>query len=313
MVNGQWIRVNRATRKIFRVAVLCIAFSIFNFQFSIAQKFPERRITREGTELYDKGDFTGAENEYRRALELNPELREANFNLGGALWRQALSQSAEGAQGNQGEQAAGQAAGQGAEQDAGQAAAQGAADAWTAIAADSLAPAPMISAASYNLGNVALVGQQIDAAIEAYKQALRLQPDDMEAKYNLAYAQKMKQEQEQNEDENRDEQQDGGGGQNDQNEDQNKDQNDNGDNQNDQQNGDGQNDPQDGDGDQNKNGGGDEPPPPPSGEGEGNGKPKMDPNTAQQMLDAMQAAEDDTREKVNAKEVQVGARSGKNW
>jgi hypothetical protein len=243
-------------------------------------------------------------------------LREATFNLGGALWRQALSQSAEGAQGNQGGQAAGQAAGQGAEQNAGQAAAQGAADAWTAIAADSLAPAPMISAASYNLGNVALGGQQIDAAIEAYKQALRLQPDDMEAKYNLAYAQKMKQEQEQNEDQNKDEQQqnDGGGGRNDQNEDQDKDQNENGDDQNDRQDGDGQNDPQDGDGDQNQNqnGEGDEPPPP-SGEGEGNGKPKMDPNTARQMLDAMQAAEDDTREKVNAKEVQVGARSGKNW
>jgi tetratricopeptide (TPR) repeat protein len=268
---GKWERGCGATRKFLRVIFIVFAFSILNVQFSVAQKFPERRTTRQGTRLYERGDFAGAETRYRRALEFNPELREATFNLGGAMWRQEKAQEA--------------------------------ADAWTAIAVDSLAPAPMVSAASYNVGNVALAGQQIDAAIEAYKGALRLRPDDMEAKFNLAYAQKLKQEQEQNQDQNKDDQ--GGGGQNDQNKD------------NQDQDGDGQNDPQDGQGDQNDQNGQNDPkdgqgdPPPPSEQGRGDSK--IDPRAAEQMLDAMQAAEDNTREKVNAKEVQAGARSGKNW
>ena len=276
--------------KLLIVAILVATTGVY------AQKFPERRITRQGTKLYNKGDYTGAEAEYRRALELNPELREATFNLGGALWRQAQAA----AQSGQDEQ----------QQKAIRDRAVEATEAWMAIAVDSLAPAPMASAAGYNAGNVALAAQQLDAAIEAYKQSLRLRPDDMEAKFNLAYAQKMKQQQEdQNDDQNKDDQQDdgGGGGGNDQN-DPNEDQNDEGNDQNDPQDGDGQDDPQDGDG--NDEGNGNEPPP---SSGDGRGEPKMDPRAAEQMLDAMQAAEDDTREKVNAKEVQVGARSGKNW
>ena len=252
-----------------RIKLLVVAiFAVTSGAF--AQKFPERRETRAATRLYEKGDFAGAETRYRRALELNPELREAAFNLGGAMWRQEKVQEA--------------------------------ADAWMGIAADSLAPAPMVSAASYNIGNAALAGQQTDAAIEAYKAALRIRPDDMEAKFNLAYAQAMKREQEQQQ--NPDQNDQGGGGQNDQNNDQN-DPND--------QDGDGQNDEQNDDGDQNndQNDQNGEGAPRPSGEGQGQGT--IDPRAAEQILDAMQAAEDDTREKVNAREVQVGARSGKNW
>ncbi len=71
------------------IKILLIALCLSSVQLSIAQKFPERHVTRQGTRLYNKGDYTGAETEYRRALELNPELREAAFNLGNALWRQA--------------------------------------------------------------------------------------------------------------------------------------------------------------------------------------------------------------------------------
>ena len=239
-----------------------------------AQKYPERRTVRQGTKRYAKGDYSEAETKYRNALELNPEFREAAFNLGNALWRQERAQEA--------------------------------ADAWTSIAADSLAESGLISMASYNIGNASLAGQQIDAAIEAYKAALRLRPDDMEAKFNLAYAQKLKQQQENqdnNQDQNRDQDRNNqGGGQNDQNQDPN-DQNNDNNSQNRDGDGDGKNDP--------PNGNGNEPPPAPSEQGQGDAK--IDPKAAEQMLDAMQAAEDDTREKVDAKEVQVGARSGKNW
>jgi len=287
-----------------------------------AQKYPERRATRFGTRDYLRGDYAGAEERYRRAQELGPELREARFNLGNALWRQAQSMAPAVQQGMQGEQGVPGAQGQQGqepteEQKALQALMQQAAEAWTGVAADSLAPAPLIAAASYNAGNAALAGQQLDAAIEAYKSALRLTPGDMEAKFNLAYAQRLKRQQEQQNDQNQDQNKDnqgggGGGGQNDQN-DPNKD-NGNGDQNKDDQNGGDKGNPNDRDGDGKddpKNGDGQNDPK--NGEGQGGGKPKMDPATAEQMLDAMQAAEDGTREKVEGKKVQAASHSGKNW
>lgn len=67
---------------------------------------------------------------------------------------------------------------------------------------------PIARRAYYNLGNMAFNDQQYDQAIEAYKAALRIQPDDMATKENLRLAQLKKQEQEQqNQDQNQDQQQ----------------------------------------------------------------------------------------------------------
>jgi Ca-activated chloride channel homolog len=44
--------------------------------------------------------------------------------------------------------------------------------------------------AYHNLGNVFLSQKQYQKSIEAYKNALKLNPSDMETKYNLAYAKK---------------------------------------------------------------------------------------------------------------------------
>lgn len=51
--------------------------------------------------------------------------------------------------------------------------------------------------ALFNQGNARLMGGEIDKSIEAYKNALRIDPEDEQARYNLAYAQRLKQEQEQ--------------------------------------------------------------------------------------------------------------------
>ena len=57
----------------------------------------------------------------------------------------------------------------------------------------------------YNLGNTFFQAQQFEPAIEAYKEALRLNPDDLQAKQNLELAlrQLQQQEQEQQEQESR--------------------------------------------------------------------------------------------------------------
>ena len=50
----------------------------------------------------------------------------------------------------------------------------------------------------HNSGNLALKQKKYQEAVEAFKESLRLQPDNFETKSNLAYAQKMLKDQQQN-------------------------------------------------------------------------------------------------------------------
>lgn len=58
----------------------------------------------------------------------------------------------------------------------------------------------------YNLGNVAFNDEQFDQAIDMYKNALRINPDNLQTRENLRLAQLKKEEQEQNQDQNQDQQ-----------------------------------------------------------------------------------------------------------
>ena len=171
------------------------------------------------------------------------------------------------------------------------------------VAADSPAAADFY----FNLGNVAMAKEDYQKAVDAYKQSLLRNPGDMDAKENYIYAkEKLKEQQEQqqndqnNQDQNNDQNQDG---QNDQNKnDQNKDQNDQNKDQQDDQNNDGDQNKDQNKNDQNK-------------QNQSGSEPKISPQAAQQMLQAIQAKEKDTQEKVN-KEKAAALRSRqkeKNW
>lgn len=138
----------------------------------------------------------------------------------------------------------------------------------------------------YNSGDVALQLKDYAAAVEAFKQSLLLNPGDLDAKENYIYAKKMLENQQ-------NQQQGGGGGQNDQN-----DQNDQ-DDQNDQNN---QDDSQDGDD-------GQEPPQNQPDES------RISPRQAEQMLNAMQAREQQTRDKVDREKAAAlkSRQKEKNW
>ncbi|MBR1490820.1 MAG: tetratricopeptide repeat protein [Bacteroidales bacterium] len=146
----------------------------------------------------------------------------------------------------------------------------------------------------FNAGDAALQQKQYRAAMESFIQALLIRPDDMEAKENYVYARKML--------ENNP---DGGGGGNDQNQDQNQDQNKDQQDQNqDQQNQDQQNqdqnqDQQDQDQQQKPY----------------NGETGISPQQAQQMLQAIQAKEKETQDKVNKEKAAVlkSRQKEKNW
>ena len=142
----------------------------------------------------------------------------------------------------------------------------------------------------FNAGDAALQQKQYRAAMEAFVQALMIDPDNMEAKENYVYARKMLENNpdggggnDQNQDQNQD---------NDQNQDQNKDQN--------QQDQDKQDDKKDQNQDRQQQ---------PQGE---NG---ISPQQAQQMLQAIQAKEKETQDKVNKEKAAVlkSRQKEKNW
>ena len=162
------------------------------------------------------------------------------------------------------------------------------------------------SAADYyfNAGDVAIAKQDWQGAVDAFKESLLRNPGDIEAKENYIYAKKKLEEQQQNQQNQQD--------QNDQNNDQNQDnnQNQNDDDQKD-QNKDDQNKNEDQNNDQDSDGQKDQPKQQPS-QGQ---QPKITPQAAQQMLQAIQAKEKETQDKVNKQKAEAlkSRQKDKNW
>ena len=162
------------------------------------------------------------------------------------------------------------------------------------VAADSPAAADFY----YNLGNVAMAKEEYQKAVDAYKQSLLRNPGDVEAKENYIYAKaklKEQQDQQQNDQNNQDQNNQDQSQNNDQNKDQNQDNKDN-QNKNDDQNKDQQDQKKD---QQNQSG----------------SEPKISPQAAQQMLQAIQAKEKETQEKVNKEKAAAlsSRQKEKNW
>lgn len=221
----------------------------------------DRKEVRAGNRQYKKGNWQNAEIEYRKAQAKDSTSFAAGYNLAGALYREGNFDEA----------------------------------AKTLDRLKEIAPASGRAADYfYNQGNVAVQKKDWKAAVEAYKQSILLNPEDLEAKENYAYAKQML----------KDEEQQGGGGDNQQDQDNNQDNSGQDQNQNQNQN---QNDNPD----QNQ---GDRPDPqqdPQQGEGDA----KISPQQAQQMLKAIQAREKKTQDKVNKEKAALlkSRQKEKNW
>lgn len=145
----------------------------------------EREFIRKGNKLYKKSEYAGSEGMYRRAQETGKSADDAVFNLGNSLYRQKRFGEASGEFIRSAQAAEG----------------------------DSLRQAEGF----YNLGNSLLKEQKFSESIDAYINSLKLNPGNIQAKYNLAYAQdqlkkqeqqQQQQQQQQNQDQNKDKQQD---------------------------------------------------------------------------------------------------------
>lgn len=146
--------------------ILGFAYSVIGFTTNAQE---ERRFVRRGVDKMEQEKYEEAETEFRKALEEKPTSFEAGYNLASSLFKQEKY-----------EEALKQLKGS------------------EPFTDDSKKTASLY----HNIGNSLLHQQQIDPAIEAYKNSLRLNPADDETRYNLIAAMKMKEEQE-----NQDEQQ----------------------------------------------------------------------------------------------------------
>jgi tetratricopeptide (TPR) repeat protein len=164
----------------------------------------ERKYVRRGNKLFmeavkdttrlDTTKFRQAEEEYRKALNLRPGNEQWNFNLAGAQYKQMRFEEAE--------------------------------RKFEELAEKFDTPEEQ-ARALHNIGNSQLMQQRIDESIESYKEALRRNPNDLDTKYNLAYAQMLKnqrQQQQQNQDQQQKQNQNQQDQQNNQNQQQNQDQ-----------------------------------------------------------------------------------------
>ena len=216
----------------------------------------DRHDVRAGNRKFRKGAFKEAEIDYRKAVLKDTASVAGQYDLASALYRQEDY--------------------------------EGAAKALEAVKES----APQTAHAAdyfFNAGDVALQRKDYKTAVEAFKQCLLRQPDDMAAKENYTYAKLMLDDQEQ-----------GGGGGGQDNQDQNQDQNQNQDQDQNQDQNQNQNQNQD------QNQGDSQPQPQDS---------KISPQQAQQILQAIQAKEKETQDKVNKEKAAMlkSRQREKNW
>lgn len=133
----------------------------------------------EGNNLYFTGRFPESSATYAKALAANPNNRKANFNLGAALYRNAMMirDGALTVPNNQNiptDSLANLVFDRSAEQ--------------FAVVANSVSDKDTLHQAWHNIGNCYLQKKDYQQAVTAYKKALKYDPKDEETRYNLAYA-----------------------------------------------------------------------------------------------------------------------------
>ena len=258
-----------------RVIYIVVALSLFVVAEGVAQKMPERGWTRVGNIAHLLKSFPHSVAAYEKALEQNPDLFEAQYNLASAMIETKRYDAAE--------------------------------KILSTLALDTLRTEKERRDILYNLGNAQFAQQKYDKALESYRDVMRMNPDDEDAKFNYAYTKLMQQQQQQQQDQNQNQDQQ----QQEQNQDQNQDNKDKG--QNDQNQNDQNQDKEDKNNPQNQNN---------SPQNQDKQKEQQQQNNAprngispeqqEAMLQAIQAEEDKTQDKLKE---QAGGYiyNSKNW
>lgn len=123
-----------------------------------------KQFIRKGNLEYKKGNFDAASDEYKKVIGKKPDHPVAHFNMGTSLYKKGNFDSAM-------------------------------THFQTAI--NGISDDKLKSKGYYNLGNTMLQKREYQKAIDAYKESLKANPGNEDARYNLSYARKMLQQQQQ--------------------------------------------------------------------------------------------------------------------
>ena len=126
----------------------------------------KKSFLRDGNELYNDSSYNDAEMQYRKSLEKDQDYFNASFNLADAVYKQERYEES---------------------------------SALFDALIDNAPTKNDLAKVYHNLGNSLTQEQKLEEAIEAYKNALRINPNDAETRHNLALSKKQKQEQERQE------------------------------------------------------------------------------------------------------------------
>ena len=144
-------------------------------------------LLNKGNKYFQEGDFEKAEHYYKQSLETDNKYYKATLNTGHALFRQSFSLIQQ--QDTSGLKKCSEAE-------------------LFYNNSEALTKNKNEKAESlYNLGNSQLLGQKLEESIGSYKKSLRLAPENMNAKHNLALAQYLLNKKQENQD-NQDNQKD---------------------------------------------------------------------------------------------------------
>lgn len=146
------------------INLLIIFVLMFSSLSIFAQSKTSLKDVRRGNSLYEDGKYKDAEIEYRKGIESSPDYQKAKFNLGTALYKQGRYE-----------------------------------EAYNVFS--ELTPPEnnkeMASKYWYNLGNSLLSQEKLQEGMDAFKNSLKLNPKDEDARYNYEWARRRVEQQQQ--------------------------------------------------------------------------------------------------------------------
>lgn len=292
--------------RVFINILVTTALMLFTAGVAMAQYYPERRLVREGNEQFERLNYRNALNRYNEALEHDTTKYESLYNRANAYLQNMLANPAD-------TTLKGEVANTLFEQ----------------IAADELLTKERRAEVLRNLGEGLFLQQNYEAALNSFRESLKLNPADREVKHNYILTKRIvdqkRQQQQQNQqnNQNQDQQQNqdqnqNNEGNNHQNDNQQNDQNNKQDEPENNENNNDNNKGNEGDNDQNEkpedeNDNGDQKGDEEEQEGEAPPPSGISRDEQERMLDAIQAQEDKTNEKLKEGEKAYIIPGKKNW
>ena len=158
---------------------MCVSINCIS-QYNVIQEDTVNKVSQlnKGNEYFKKGNFEKAEEYYKQSLEFDKLYYKANLNTGHSLFRQAVSLKKQ--------------------QDSTRIEKCSEAESFYKNSIELTEDKGEKAESLYNLGNSQLLSKKLEASIKSYKESLRLFPENMDTKHNLALAQYLLNKQQEN-------------------------------------------------------------------------------------------------------------------